>query len=305
MSEPIDSGSPNMLHQGHQLALRIAQCYPFQTVGLDLTTFDIDFVDSPMKSGMPIAEAVYDTDGTLQTINVNSVTLGDQYDRLRHDVTYDELAGVHVGIGICMDLLFRQLRDGTRKGVNITDAMADQLVDTERIERALLGVDAEFRNNAHLKSALTLLLNQGDDGPERVARINAQRIALGMFMESEKMYDGETGFRVAAAVRDDIREHIKRSAGINAVLARALTNNDGLALRNAADAVLSANDLPLAIPANCSEIDKFFHAIQVANIRPELMSTAIVNDLAGIEPVLPDEDEMNQAGFGIHGTGGF
>lgn len=300
MSETTNHGMESMQRQGQQMAVRIAQAYPFLSEGLDVGNFAISFDRAPAEAGSPIARTFYDNDGNLETIELNKVTLEEQYSRLRDSVTFQELVSLNAGIGVCMDLLFRQIADRNRRSSNITFAMLDRMNDPESIKSSLLSIDEEFSNNGHLKRAADMLLDEEHTGPEKIVRINAQRLAFGMVMVTESMYDSDLGERAALAVRDDIRDQLTKHSIATAMLGLALTSDLDLALRVAADTVLDARDLPLAIPAGRKEIDELIHALQVANVRPEQMTEAQVADLADMTAYTSTEQEVaDLSGFSI------
>ncbi len=300
MSESNVNSMESMQRQGQQMAVRIAQAYPFLSEGLDVGNFVIEFDHQIAEAGSPIARTFYDEDGNLETIELNKTTLEEQYDRLKEQVSFQELVSLNVGIGVCMDLLFRQIADRNRRSSNMTFAMLDRMNDPQSIKRSLLSVDEEFATNGHLERAANMLLDEKHTGPEKIVRINAQRIAFGMVMVAESMYDSDLGERAALAVRDDIRELLTNHSVATAMLGLALTSDMETALKVAADTILDARDLPLAIPANRTEIEALIHALQVANIRPEQMTQYEVTDLADMTPHSTTEEEIaDLSGFTV------
>ncbi|MFZ1323937.1 MAG: hypothetical protein WAQ57_02125 [Candidatus Saccharimonadales bacterium] len=292
MSETSAQGLEQMHRQGHQMAMRIAQAFPDLAEGLDIGNFNITFSNQHVEPGSPIANAHYDDNGTLNSIELDRISLNDQYTRLRDDVRFEELACVNIGVGICMDLLFRQIVDRNRRSTNITMTMLEHLSDAGKIKNALYAIDDSFKDNSHLHRAAEMMLDEMQAGPERVARINAQRFAFGMCMRADAMYDLETGERVAIAVRDDIRYQLTRSAAATAILGMVLTNDMDISLKVAADTIIDARDLALAIPASNGELDSFLAAIQRANTSPEFFTIRQIEELSDGFTV-PVQEEVN------------
>jgi hypothetical protein len=272
-----------LVKEGRQMATRIAQAFPHLASGLILNEFSVEFIKED-HSDTPLAHSLYDEDNCLTTIQLNRGALQEQYKRLSDQVSFGDLVRIHAGNAVSMDLLFQQTRRKEGRKANIAIAMAQFMGNNDLILEALRRTTPEFQNNGHLKRAVKML-DKTDESNEyhngRTIRINAQRLAFGITMMAEEMYSSSTARDVAMAVRSDIHQQIRTHASTMALLGFALTDNMDVALNTAAESIVSARDLPLAIPADKTEISQFIHALQVANIRPEEFSAPELRDLSG------------------------
>lgn len=266
--------------QGRQIANRIAQAYPSLTHGIEFGDFAIDFESCEYLSGAAIAKTEYD--GTrLSRIVLNHEAINDQYKRMDHGVEFTDIVRINTGIAVCLDLLFQQLLRSEGRTTNLVVEMDHWMSDPGRIIRALEQVSPPSVPFSHIKRAVEQISDNQDTGPERITRINAVRLAFGMTITAELMYGSLCGENIVRAILEDIQTEVNRTASMMAQLGYGLTQNMDTSLMAAADAVVDARDLALAIPASQEEIANFFVSLGRANRSPESLSESELHDLSG------------------------
>lgn len=286
MSEREDRFFEDIQCQGRQMATRIAQAFPNLSAGLTLNQFDIILSETSHYQDAPIAATVYGNGTSLKQINIDKTRLDEQYARVNDFVSYRDLVGMHVGIGVSMDILFQQAISREGRGTNVAFAMVDYLGSQDAIKDALKGIGQEFATSGYIDLAVEkLLYGKEPDNHERAKAkalsVNAQRLAIGMTLKAESMYGHTRGLAVVDAVREDMRTQVESRAASVALLGFALTRDFNAARHAAAETIVAIRDLPLAIPSSDKEIDEFIHKVQVANIRPEIIGEMAIQDLSG------------------------